>query len=168
MNLIKQLATLKPGQKVDWGKVAGATVKGAIIGGVAGATGGLSLLQYAGASAVASAVGGSIGRATEVVANNVVLDWNPEALENIEDYALDTDSILVDGIAGAAGGLFGKYLEGKAISQAGATYLNNSAYNRAVQTIRNIGGKSDRQINESTQTVQSGLNKLVGKINLMF
>jgi hypothetical protein len=150
IELAKQVYTLQPGQEVDWEKVAGASVRGAVVGGVAGATGGLSLVPYVFASAGANIVGGVAGRATEVATNG--------ALENIGDYAFDMDSVVVDGIAGTAGGLAGKLVESQAIRQAGQQYLNSSVYNRAVQTLRNIGGKSDKQINNATQTVQSGLN----------
>jgi hypothetical protein len=54
--------------------------------------------------------------------------------------------------------LAGKFAESQAIRQAGQQYLNNSTYNRAIQTLRNIGGKSEKQINNATQTAQSGFN----------
>lgn len=157
--------TAIPKEPVDWGKVAGAGAKGAIVGAVAGATGGLSLTQYAFASAGANVVGGIAGRATEVVTNNAVLDWDPGALEDLADYTFDADSIMVDGIAGTVGGLAGKYAESQVIRQAANRYLNNTMYNRAAQTLRNIGGKSEKQINRAVQTVQSGINNFFWWVN---
>jgi RHS repeat-associated protein len=165
IELAKQVATMEPGQSVDWGKVGGAGVKGAVVGGVAGATGGLSLLGYVGASAAANTAGGIAGRATEAVINNAVLDWNPEAMEGLDDYVFDIDTMMVDMAAGALGGLAGKYAESLAIRQAANSYLNSAIYNRGVQTLRNVDGKSDKQISRALQTVQSGLNNFFWWVN---
>ena len=165
IELVKQAITLQPGQSADWGKIIGAGARGAIVGGVAGATGGLPLVPYVFASAGANIVGGAAGRATEVVTNNVVLDWKPEAVENIDDYALDMDSMVVDGIAGATGGLAGKFAESQVIRPAAQRYLNNSAYNRGVQTLRNIDDKSDKQVGRAVETVQNGFNNFFWWVN---
>jgi hypothetical protein len=158
IELAKQAITMEPGQSVDWGKVGGAGVRGAVVGGVAGATGGLSLLGYVGAAAAANTAGGIAGRATEGVINNAILDWNPGAMGGLDDYAFDMDAMMVDMAAGALGGLAGKYAESQAVRQAANRYLNDAVYNRGVQTLRNIDGKSDKQIGRALQTVQSGLN----------
>lgn len=156
IELVKQAVTMQPGESTDWGKIVGAGVRGAVVGGVAGATGGLSFAPYVFATGGANVVGGIAGRAAEVVTNSTDFDRIPGGLEGLGDYALDIDLITVDGIAGIAGGLAGKFAEYSVIGQLANRYLNNPTFKRAEQTLRNASGKSDKQITRARQIVQSG------------
>jgi RHS repeat-associated protein len=77
----------------DWKAVGGATVQGAITGGVAGLTGGASLAVTVGASAGANVVGGAI--------NNT-----------IQGKEITAKSVAIDAAVGVTAGVAGKLLSG--------------------------------------------------------
>ncbi len=80
---------IQNGEVTDWGAVGGASIQGGITGGVAGLTGGSSLLVTSTASVAANVTGGAL--------SNVV-----------QGKEVTVQSVTKDAIAGAAGPLAGK------------------------------------------------------------
>jgi hypothetical protein len=80
---------LYKGESVNLRAVGGATLRGAIVGGTAAATGGLSLGAMALSGAAANAVGGAIDN-------------------KIQGKVISTESVTKDALIGAAGGAAGK------------------------------------------------------------
>ncbi|HET7179034.1 MAG TPA: hypothetical protein VFI14_04880, partial [Chryseosolibacter sp.] len=94
------------GEVKDWGAVGGAALQGAVTGGVAGLTGGASLLVTTTASAGANVVGGALNNA-------------------VQGKEITAGSVAKDAVVGAAAGLGGKLLD-KAINK-GVVYLRTDA-----------------------------------------
>lgn len=92
LELVKQLASGKSLKEVNWRKVGAAAAGGAVVGAVAGMTGGLSLLSASGAMAGASVLGGVVDRG---------LDGDPTT------GAFDKSEMTIDLVAGFAGGVIG-------------------------------------------------------------
>jgi RHS repeat-associated protein len=127
------------GEVKDWGAVGGATIQGGITGGVAGLTGGASLLATVGASAGANALGGA--------ANNL-----------IQGKKITVVSVAKDVVVGAVAGVGGKLLDkagGKIASKYDASITGKNSV-RNVKT--NVTGKEFGKNLE-----KSGFSKEVSK-----
>ena len=129
------------GEVKDWGAVGGATVQGAITGGVAGLTGGASLLVTVGASSGANALGGA--------ANNA-----------IQGKRITAGSVVKDAVVGAAAGLGGKLLDkagGKVVSKYDASITGkNSVRNVKTDVTRKEFGKNLEKSGFSKEVSKDG------------
>jgi uncharacterized protein RhaS with RHS repeats len=83
---------IEHGEVNDWGAVGGATAQGAITGGLAGLTGGTSLLVNAGVAAGANVIGGAVSN-------------------KIQGKEVTAGSVAKDAVVGAAGALGGRLID---------------------------------------------------------
>ncbi|MBT1697424.1 hypothetical protein KK083_11090 [Fulvivirgaceae bacterium PWU4] len=133
---------LYKGEEVNWGKVGGSALQGAITGGAAGFTGGASLVTTAAVAGTANAVGGAANRA-------------------IQGKGTTVKDVVVDATVGAVLGAGGKVV-GNAVK--GATdRLSNAAKGKLGETVTAVKYAAKGYQSQGKAIVNTGARTATGR-----
>ncbi len=133
------------GKITSWSAVGGSTVQGAITGGVAGLTGGSSLLVSVGANAGANIVGGTINR---------VIQGKETTLKNV----------VVDGIVGGSFAAAGKLAN--VVVKKGLDNLSKQAKGVVGETVTKIKFLARGNVSKGKAIVETGGTTPTGRVQV--
>ncbi|WP_394339632.1 Tox-REase-5 domain-containing protein [Mucilaginibacter gracilis] len=132
------------GKITSWKAVGGSALQGAVTGGVAGFTGGASLLATAGASAGANVIGGAANRL-------------------IQGKKITAGSVTTDAVTGALAGVGGKFLD-KGIKVIGSRFTSSAASKAEAAVIkRELGNWVDESTTGWSKAAKEYQEQITGQ-----